>query len=134
VLDRNVLGAIWAGDITMWNDQRIKDLNTAGLAAKLPAANIVLGYNVNSKLSFAAVFKAALSSFSDSFRTALAAANDSYALMPPALAGHAFEAGPKASDRMAWLKARGPLFSMKLLLREWVLVLRQHGGHHPPTI
>jgi ABC-type phosphate transport system substrate-binding protein len=104
VLDRETLGAIWAGDITMWNDQRIRDLNPPEVAAKLPAATITLGYNANSRFSVAEVFKVALSSFSERFRTALAAANDSFALMPPALAGNAFEAG-KTAVRGAWLKA-----------------------------
>ncbi|ELR24201.1 serine/threonine protein kinase [Acanthamoeba castellanii str. Neff] len=92
VLDRSTLGAIWAGAITTWDDQRIKDLNPPAVAAILPAANIALGYTSSNQVSFAQVFKVAMSSFSDTFRTALAAANDSFARMPPALAGHAFEA------------------------------------------
>jgi hypothetical protein len=70
----------------------------------LPAATITLGYNIANALSFAEVFKVALSSFSSTFRTALAAANDSYALMPPALAGHATDAGGTTALRVAWLK------------------------------
>jgi hypothetical protein len=72
----------------------------------LPAATITLRYNINTALSFAEVFKVALSSFSATFRTALAAANGSYALMPPALAGHAAEAGRTGALRVVWLKVR----------------------------
>jgi ABC-type phosphate transport system substrate-binding protein len=104
VLDRSTLGAIWAGAITTWDDQRIKDLNPPAVAAVLPAANIALGYTSSNQVSFAQVFKVAMSSFSDTFRTALAAANDSFARMPPALAGHAFEAGTTSRERVAWLK------------------------------
>jgi hypothetical protein len=88
----------------MWNDQRIRDLNSPAIAAKLPAATIKLGYDVNAKISLSEVFKVALSSFSERFRTELAAANDSFALMPPALAGNAFPAGKRADERVAWLK------------------------------
>ena len=105
MLDRETLGLVWAGQITQWNDSRIRALNPPTVNAKLPAADITLGYTDYS-LSFAEVFKVALSSFSATFRTALAAANDSYALLPPALAGHATDAGRTTTLRVAWLKVR----------------------------
>jgi ABC-type phosphate transport system substrate-binding protein len=105
VLDRETLGLIWTGEITQWNDQRIKDLNAPALAAKLPSAVITLGYKVDSTITVAEVFKRALSSFSVEFRTALAAANDSFDLMPPALAGHAVDAG-NSGARARWAQVR----------------------------
>ncbi len=106
MLSRETVGLIWAGEITMWNDARIQALNPPAVSAKLPAATITLGYNIANALSFAEVFKVALSSFSATFRTALAAANNSYALLPPALAGHATDAGRTTTLRVAWLKVR----------------------------
>jgi hypothetical protein len=104
VIDGETLGAIWAGDITMWNDQRIRDLNSPDVAAKLPAATITLGYEASVNISQTQVFVAAMSSFSERFRTAMAAANGSMALLPPALAGNAFQAGKTSKQRVAWLQ------------------------------
>lgn len=85
----------------MWNDTRIKTLNPT-IASKLPAAPISLAYNINNAFSLAEGFKVAVSSFSSVFRTALAAANNSFDLMPPALAGRAVEAG-ESKNRTAWV-------------------------------
>jgi ABC-type phosphate transport system substrate-binding protein len=104
ILDRETLGLIWAGEITQWNDQRIKDLNPAEISALLPAADIITGYNVNNKFSVSEVFKVALASFSSTYNALLKAANDSYALMPPALAGTGVEAGI-TNARVAWVQA-----------------------------
>ena len=103
MLDRETLGLVWAGVITQWNDSRIRALNPPAVNAKLPAADITLGYTDYS-FSFAAVFKVALSSFSDVFRTALASANGSFALMPPALAGRAIDAGTTSAGRATWVQ------------------------------
>jgi hypothetical protein len=104
VLDRETLGLIWAGEITQWNDSRIQALNPPAVNAKLPGADITLGYSINNVLSFAEVFKVALSSFSDVFRAALASADGSFALMPPALAGRATEAGTTSANRTTWVQ------------------------------
>ena len=101
VLDGETLGLIWAGEITQWNDSRIQDLNGP---APLPNSTILLGYNENNRLSSAQVFKEALSRFSPTFREALAAANGSFAGLPPALAGNAFEVGEEAYQRLNWLQ------------------------------
>jgi len=42
VLDYDTIAQIYTNDLTMWNDQRIKDLNTAHVAAALPAKPIVV--------------------------------------------------------------------------------------------
>ena len=101
MLDRETLGLVWAGVITQWNDSRIQALNPPAVNAKLPAANITLGYTDYS-FSFAELFKVALSSFSDVFRVELASANGSFALMPPALAGRAIDAGTTSAGRATW--------------------------------
>jgi hypothetical protein len=104
VIDGETLGAIWVGDITMWDDQRILDLNSPDVAAKLPSATIELGYDVSAKISQTQVFVAAMSSFSERFRAVMAAANGSMALLPPARAGNAFPAGNTSTIRLTWLQ------------------------------
>lgn len=49
VLDFDVIAGIYLNDITMWNDQRILDLNSAEVAAALPAqAILVISQSVES--------------------------------------------------------------------------------------
>jgi hypothetical protein len=105
VIDRATLARIWAGNITMWNDQAIKDLNPS-IASKLPAATIRLGYDENSIYTTTEIVKRALSSFSPLFASALAAANRTFAAMPPAQMGHAQEAGSTTAIRLDWLAVR----------------------------
>jgi hypothetical protein len=107
VLDRETLGLIWAGEITQWNDQRIKDLNTEAVSSNLPAAAIYLTYGDDHELSMSGVYKAALSSFSDTFRSTLEAANNSFALLPPALDGRLTETST-SFDRAYWILVREP--------------------------
>ncbi len=104
VVDRETLGLIWAGNITKWNDTRIKALNPA-IANKLPGADILIGYNENIAISLPEVFKIALERFSEDFAIALAAANRTWALMPPAQRGTAVAAGGSTVARLAWLQA-----------------------------
>jgi hypothetical protein len=101
------LGLIWSGAITKWNDTRIKAHNP-GIANKLPDEFITIGYNDNDVLTIVEVIKRALESFSDDFRVALAAANRTFAQMPPALNLHAEEAGPSTALRLGWLAVRTP--------------------------
>jgi hypothetical protein len=103
----------------MWNDTRIKTLNPT-IASKLPAAPISLAYNINNAFSLAEGFKVAVSSFSSVFRTALAAANNSFDLMPPALAGRAVEAG-ESKNRTAWVLVRLPWLTLRLFLLLFVV-------------
>jgi phosphate transport system substrate-binding protein len=42
VLNFEVLAQIYLNNITMWNDQRIKDINSAEVAAALPAESIIV--------------------------------------------------------------------------------------------
>jgi ABC-type phosphate transport system substrate-binding protein len=103
VVDRETLGLIWAGNISMWNDQRIKDLNPA-VANKLPATPIIIGYSENSAISLVEVLKLALESFSPEFKELLAQANRTWAAMPPAQRGTALSAGSSTALRLSWLK------------------------------
>lgn len=62
-----------------------------------------MGYSDNAGISVPAVFKGALSSFSQEFADALAAANDTFALMfPDNTTGQA--AGSSGSARVTWVK------------------------------
>jgi hypothetical protein len=101
-MDRETISRIWTGAIRMWNDSAIQALNPA-VAAKLPAEPITLGYGPDHHLALIEVAKAALSSFSGEFRTALANANGSFALMAPAREGRAFDAGYSSSLRINWM-------------------------------
>ena len=103
-MDRETLGLIWAGNITHWNDQRLKNLNPA-IASKLPNATILIGYNENGVISVIEVLKLALESFSVEFKTALAAANRTWAGMPPA---QRVSAGSSTAARLNWLKVPIP--------------------------
>lgn len=104
-MDRDTLGLIWAGNITRWNDQRIKDLNQA-IAALLPDADIIIGYNENNVYSLTEVAKRILEHFSSDFATLFAAANRSFAAMPPALRGTSELAGVSTAERIQWLSVR----------------------------
>lgn len=101
-MDRETLGRIWAGNVTRWDDQRIKDLNPA-IATKLPSADIMIGYDEDSALSIVEVLKRSLESFSAEFKAGLAAANRTFANMAPALAGRAQLAGSTPAARLSWL-------------------------------
>jgi ABC-type phosphate transport system substrate-binding protein len=103
ILDRETLGLIWSGNITKWSDQRIKATNPVEVANKLPDDNITIGYNDNDVLTIVEVVKRALESFSEDFRTALAAANRTFSLMSPTLCGHALDAGASTALRLSWL-------------------------------
>jgi hypothetical protein len=105
VIDRATLALIWAGNITTWNHQAIRDLNP-GIAAKLPSANILIGYDENSAYTTAEVVKRSLESFSPVFRSALAAANRTFAGLPPAQSGNAVAAGSSTALRIKWLAVR----------------------------
>jgi ABC-type phosphate transport system substrate-binding protein len=105
VLDRQTIGRIWTGSIRLWNDSAIQALNPA-VAAKLPPVPITLGYGPEHPLAVIEVTKQAMSSFSDEFRDALAAANNSLARMAPAMEGRAFDAGSNATQRVSWLQVR----------------------------
>jgi hypothetical protein len=100
VVDRETLSLIWLGNVTRWNDQRLKDRNPA-IADKLPNAPITIGYNENTAISLVEVLKLALESFSPDFKAALAAANRTWAGMPPALR---VSAGGSTAARLNWLR------------------------------
>lgn len=104
IIDRETLGLIWAGNITMWTDQRIKDLNP-GLASFLPNTNITIGYNQNTVYSLTEVVKRSLESFSPDFARLFEAAGRDFANMPPALSGTAESAGVSTAERVVWLGA-----------------------------
>jgi hypothetical protein len=89
----------------MWNDTRIQDLNQ-DIAHLLPGEPIHIGYNEGNTASLAEVVKSALSSFSPEFEAALALANHTWSLMPPALDGRASEAGFYDRDRVQFLAVR----------------------------
>jgi hypothetical protein len=104
VLDRETIGLIWAGSIVAWDHPRIKALNPT-LADKLPAEPILLGYcDTNSSLSSVEIFKRALEGFSPEFKSAFAAANRTFGLLPPALTGTAVNTSTSAASRIAFLK------------------------------
>jgi hypothetical protein len=84
ILNRTVLGSVWAGSITMWNDAAIRELNP-GIAYKLPNTKIKMGYSndTTKPLTFNEVLKLTLESFSPEFATVFAAANRTFANLPP---------------------------------------------------
>jgi hypothetical protein len=100
VVDRETLGLIWLGNVTHWNDQRLKTLNPT-IANKLPNALITIGLNENTAISLVEVLKLALESFSPEFKAALAVANRTWAGMPPA---QRVSAGSSTAARLSWLK------------------------------
>jgi ABC-type phosphate transport system substrate-binding protein len=110
-MDRETISRVWTGAITMWNDSAIQALNPA-VAARLPAEPITLGYGPDHRLAIMSVAKAALSSFSQEFRTAIAEANGSFALMAPAREGRAFDAGYSSSLRIEWMGVRRTQLSL----------------------
>jgi len=100
-----VLGSIWAGSITAWNDTAIQELNP-DIAHKLPPDAIRLGYSNDTTkvLTFTEVFKLTLESFSEEFREVFAAANRTFALLPPAINGFAVRVGGSSASRITWLQ------------------------------
>ncbi len=111
MVDRETLGLIWAGNITLWNDARIQALNPS-IASKLPAEAIMIGYVEElDPISVIAVLKAALSSFSPEFKTALAAANNQFSNMPPAQRGSAIALEGTTSAGVAFLSVCVPIHS-----------------------
>lgn len=100
-MTRELLGLIWSGNVTQWNDERILELNPHLV---LPGENITLGYSENGVYSISEVVKRALSSFSSDFSRLLIEANNSFALMPPGQRGTAMSAGTTGSENVAWLK------------------------------
>jgi hypothetical protein len=110
VVDRETMGLIWLGNVTRWNDQRLKTLNPT-IANKLPDAPITIGISENLAISLVEVLKLALESFSPEFKVALAAANRTWAGMPPA---QRVSAGSSTSLRLSWLK---------VCVRFWCIVL-----------
>jgi hypothetical protein len=99
-----VLGSIWAGSISQWNHPAIQALNP-DIASKLPAAAILLGFDdTPSPVAFTEVFRLTLESFSAEFATVFAAANRTFANMPPAVGGTADEVGNTSSARTVWLQ------------------------------
>jgi hypothetical protein len=101
VIERETLGLIWSGNITKWNDGRIQSSN---LGITLPDEFITIGYEDSDVLTITEVVKRALESFSEEFRTALAAAGRLFAQMPPALSSRALRAGETTAQRINWLK------------------------------
>jgi hypothetical protein len=104
-IDRETLGLIWAGNITMWNHQRIKDLNPE-LASSLPDTTITIGYNQNTVYSLTEVVKRTLESFSPDFARLFATAGRDLGMMPPALNGTSESAGVSTAERVVWLAVR----------------------------
>jgi hypothetical protein len=108
IFDRETLGLVWAGNITKWNDDRIKALNP-DIQNKLPDQYIILGYNDNFVLSVTQILKLALQSYSEDFTRAFLAANSTLAGMPFVLAGHGEVVGGSNTLRLAWVQVRPPL-------------------------
>ncbi|ELR15997.1 phosphate ABC transporter, phosphatebinding protein PstS, putative [Acanthamoeba castellanii str. Neff] len=102
-LDRETLGRIWSGSISSWNDSAIQQLNPL-LAARLPNRPIQLGLVDDSALSVSQIAKIGLSSFSAEFAGALAAANNTFALMAPLFGGRATVLSTNTSARTNFLK------------------------------
>lgn len=105
VLDRETIAGIWAGTVVAWNDPAIRRLNPA-LEDMLPAEPIVLGYlDTNNPATVIEVVKQALESFSAEFKQAFAAANRTFALLPPAQRGTAVSLGNSTIRGVTkWLK------------------------------
>lgn len=96
----------------MWNDDALKSTNTPAVAAALPAQPIVVGYSDSTGLNVADVFKAALSSFSPSFATALAQANNSFAQLLGNNPNVTAESASAASNRVTFIQVSDlPLWS-----------------------
>ncbi len=94
VLDRETLAMIFLGNITIWDDPAIQELNPS---VTLPHANITLGVTPGSVLEQTDVFKRALSLFSPQFASALASAGGDFRQMAPAQQGRAFIASNSAA-------------------------------------
>ncbi|AGO85889.2 Serine/threonine protein kinase [Pandoravirus salinus] len=102
VFDRATLAAIWAGNVSTWNHPAIAALNPE-IAARLPAANITLGYIDDFYLSAAEVVKLSLESFSPAFASQFAACNRTFGLLPFAAEGRGRVLSDSSPDRVAWI-------------------------------
>ncbi len=81
-LDGATLAAIWAGNVTVWNDSRIVALNPGAVAAALPNTPITLVLPSASGFGLMDVFTRALSNFSTDFAAQLSAAGGQLADLP----------------------------------------------------
>jgi phosphate transport system substrate-binding protein len=81
-LDGATLAAIWAGDVTVWNDSRIVALNPGPVAAGLPNTPITLVLPSASGFGLMDVFTRTLSNFSTDFAAQLSAAGGRLADLP----------------------------------------------------
>jgi ABC-type phosphate transport system substrate-binding protein len=73
VLDFATIAGIFLNNVTRWNDQRIKDLNTPEVAALLPAQPIiVISQSIQSAVTrlFTAVLSARVPEFASLVRSA----------------------------------------------------------------
>lgn len=102
VFDRATLAAIWAGNVTTWNHPAIAALNQA-VAARLPSANITLGYIDDFYLSAAEVVKLSLESFSPAFAAEFARHNRTFGLLPFVAEGRGRVLSDSSPDRVAWV-------------------------------
>ncbi|BCS82726.1 putative serine/threonine-protein kinase [Cotonvirus japonicus] len=103
IITREIIAQIWLGNIRMWNDSAIVNLNP-GLAGILPETNIKIGYNDDTTVSISAITQFSLSSFSAEFATKFASANKKFSNMTLALEGLSVDAGPSSIGRLNWLK------------------------------
>jgi ABC-type phosphate transport system substrate-binding protein len=103
ILDRDVLAAIWSGNVSRWNDPAIRLLNPS-LAARLPDRNITLGFADDCDLSSCDVAKRALASFSRAFAVELEDRGGLFANMRFAVEGRGQRLTNSSQERAEWLK------------------------------
>ncbi len=107
ILDGTTLANIWVGNITMWDDYAIRQLNM-NISAQLPHVNITLFYSEPPyDFTLTQTFQRALSTFSSQFTLALDQANGLLGGLPPALQGRAF-AAQNSSHRINSVKVLLP--------------------------
>nr|WIL05220.1 serine/threonine kinase [Pithovirus mammoth] len=102
VIDRPTLAAIWVGNITMWNDTRLQQLNPN---ISLPAQNIRIGYDDGFYLSSSEVVKLFLSQISPAFDLEFQAAGRMFSGLRPTLEGRGFSVGNSSPKRRDWMKS-----------------------------
>ncbi|AGO82793.1 Serine/threonine protein kinase [Pandoravirus dulcis] len=102
VFDRATLAAIWAGNVSTWNHPAIAALNQE-IAARLPSANITLGYIDDFYLSAAEVVKLSLESFSPAFAVEFVRHNRTFGLLPFVAQGRGRVLSDSSPDRVAWV-------------------------------
>jgi hypothetical protein len=83
------LARIYLGEVTSWRDPAIIYLNQ-GLQAKLPDANISMGFVGYDPTQVTDFFARALSNFSGDFAAAYSQAGSSFSALPPFAEGRAF--------------------------------------------